>query len=280
MNFARPEAKARQALVEFANGRLAVGKDDRGFNQIVFEEPAQRVFLRPRFHRHLEGGNISVGRSRAAHLDPLGIGEKLLRQLFNRRRHRGRKQHRLARFGQLGTNEFDVGNEPHVEHPVSLVDHQQFAAVEHDLAAFKQIHQPARRRNQHIDPFRQRLQLIAHLHAADQQRHFKIVVLAVFLEILGHLRGEFTGRFKDQRTRHQRAAAARGHHIDHRQHEAGGLAGAGLGNADQVAHHQYGGDSLRLNGSWRGIACVFDGFEQFRREAEIGECHAVGGVRK
>jgi hypothetical protein len=35
--------------------------------------------------------------------------------------------------------------------------------------------------------------------------------------------------------------------VDHRQHEGGGLAGAGLGDADQVAAHQHGRDRLALD---------------------------------
>ena len=61
----------------------------------------------------------------------------------------------------------------------------------------------------------------------------ELVVLAVFLEILGDLGGELAGRLEDQRARHARAAAALGEDVDHRQDEAGGLAGAGLGDADQ-----------------------------------------------
>ena len=35
--------------------------------------------------------------------------------------------------------------------------------------------------------------------------------------------------------------------VDHRQHEAGGLARPGLRDADDVAHHQYGRNGLRLD---------------------------------
>ena len=149
---------------------------------------------------------------------------------------------------------------------------------EHDLAAPEQVHQPARRRDQDVDALFQRLDLIAHLHAADQECHAELVILAVFLEILGDLRREFAGRLEDQAARHARAAAALGQDVDHRQHEAGGLAGAGLGDADQVAHHQYGRDRRGLDRRGFGIAGVPDRAEQFVGEAEVGEVHA--GARK
>ena len=88
---------------------------------------------------------------------------------------------------KLRADFLDVRDEAHVEHPVGFVDHQQVAVVEHDLAAAEQVHQPARRGDQHVDALFQRLDLVAHLHAADQQRHRERVVLAVFLEILGDL---------------------------------------------------------------------------------------------
>jgi hypothetical protein len=44
--------------------------------------------------------------------------------------------------------------------------------------------------------------LIVERHAADQQRLGQLVVLAVLVEVLGDLRGEFARRLEDQRARH------------------------------------------------------------------------------
>jgi hypothetical protein len=54
-------------------------------------------------------------------------------------------------LAELGADFLDVGDEAHVEHPVRLVDHEQVAAVQHDLAAAEQVHQPARRGDQDVD---------------------------------------------------------------------------------------------------------------------------------
>ncbi len=173
------------------------------------------------------------------------------------------KSKRLPGLGQLGADFLDVGDEAHVEHPVRLVDDEQAAAVEHDLAAAEQVHQPPGRRDQHVDALFQRLDLVAHLHAADQQRHGELVMLAVFLEILGDLGGELAGRLEDQRARHAGAGAALREDVDHRQHEAGGLAGAGLGDADDVAAHQHRGDRLALDRGGLVIARLAHRAEQF-----------------
>ena len=102
------------------------------------------------------------------------------------------------------------------------------------------------------------------------------MVLAIGLKILGHLGGQFAGRFQDQAARHHRAAAAVGENVDHRQHEAGGLAGAGLRDRDQIAHHQHGRDRLGLDRRGRVIALGGYRLDKFGREAEIGKGHKSG----
>ena len=275
VDFATPEAMALQALVELAHRRLAVGKDDRGFDLVVIEQPAQRLALLAALHWNLESGNVFIRRRRAADLDPLGIIEEFLRQLLDRGRHRRREKHRLPRFGQFRTDELDVGNETHVEHAVRFVYNQQFAPIQQDLAPLEQIHQAARRRNQHIDAFVQRLDLIAHLHAADQQGELEIVILAVFFEVFGDLGCQFASRCQDQRTRHQRPAAAAGHDVDHGQHETRRLARTRLGNTDDVLHHQHRRDGLALDVGRLGIAGFAYCPEQVFGKAEIGKSHVV-----
>jgi hypothetical protein len=66
----------------------------------------------------------------------------------------------------------------------------------------------------------------------------------------------------------------RGKDVDHRQHEAGGLAGAGLGDADDVLHHQDWRNGLRWMGEseFLGVLSRPTRLEQFvRSKAEIGE---------
>ena len=103
------------------------------------------------------------------------------------------------------------------------------------------------------------------------------MVFAVFLEILGDLHRELASRLEDQRARHSRAAAALVQDVDHRQDEAGGLAGSGLGDADQVLAHQDRGDCRALDRSRIVIAAVIDGAEQFVGKAEVGKSHSGSG---
>ena len=86
----------------------------------------------------------------------------------------------------------------------------------------------------------------------------QLVVLAVVVEIVGDLRRQFARRLDDQRARHARTGAAVGQHVDHRQGEGGGLAGAGLGATEHVAPDQNIRNGLFLDGGRGFVTRVFD----------------------
>jgi hypothetical protein len=100
--------------------------------------------------------------------------------------------------------------------------------------------------------------LVAERHAADQQRPRELGALGVFLEAGGDLVGQFAGRGDDQGARHARLGAAVHQLVDHRQGEGGGLAGARLGDAQNVLPGEGDRDRLRLNGGGGGVAGVGD----------------------
>ena len=275
MDFARLEAVALQALVEIPHRGLAVAEDHCAGDVFRLQHVAQRIALLARIDLHQPLGDVGGGRCRARHFDRLGVGQEFVGQFLDDRRHGRGEEQGLPLRGQLGADFLDIRDEAHVEHAVGFVDDQHRTAIEQNLAATEQVHQAARRRDQHVDALFQRLELIAHLHAADQQRHVELMIFAVFLEIFGHLRRQFAGRLQDQRARHQRAGAAMGENVDHRQHEAGRLARARLGDADNVPHHEDGRNCLRLDRR----RCVVTGFgyglEQFVGKAEIGKSHSI-----
>ncbi len=150
-------------------------------------------------------------------------------------RHRGGEKQRLAREGNQFADAFDVGNEAHIQHAVGFVDHQQFDAGEQEAATFKMIEQAAGRCDQHIDAAHQLGILIVEGDAADQQRHIELLARrrtsrnfpAPARRVRGSARGSACAACG--------ARAAGLEHGDHRQGEGGGLAGAGLGDAEDVA---------------------------------------------
>jgi hypothetical protein len=59
--------------------------------------------------------------------------------------------------------------------------------------------------------------------------------------------------------------------LQHRQGEAGGLAGAGLRGGEKIAAGENDGDGLRLDGGGLGVALLGDSAEQLGGKAETLE---------
>jgi hypothetical protein len=96
--------------------------------------------------------------------------------------------------------------------------------------------------------------LALHVHAAEHDGRAQRRVLGVGLDVLGHLHRQFAGRRQDQRAhrvarRRHAGAGVRQQQLDDRQREAGGLAGAGLGGAHDVAALQHDG----IAWAWIGV---------------------------
>ena len=144
--------------------------------------------------------------------------------------------------------------------------HQQVTAVE-------QVDQAPRRRDQHVHPPFDDLDLLVQGMAADQQRLGQLVVFAVGLEAFRHLGRQLAGRFQDQRPGHPGLGPAGGKDVDHRQRETGGLAGAGLGATEDVAAHENHGDGLFLDRCGLGVARVANGAQDFFAQAQFFEAH-------
>ena len=97
--------------------------------------------------------------------------------------------------------------------------------------------------------------------------------LPYFSKLFGDLRGEFARRLEDERARHARARAALFQHGEHRQHEGGGLAGAGLRDAEHVAAREHVRDGLFLDRGGGFVAGGLDGAENFVGQAEMRKGH-------
>src|SRR5207237_4909604 len=105
--------------------------------------------------------------------------------------------------------------------------------VEARVAPFHVIEQAAGGCDDDVEARAKSRGLIPEPDAAVDRRAAEVAVLAEVAEILLDLRGELAGRLEDEDAR---AALLAGHEAVHDgKQERGGLAGAGLGAADQVA---------------------------------------------
>jgi hypothetical protein len=145
--------------------------------------------------------------------------------------------------------------------------------VSKQAAALEMVEQAAGRGDEHVDAAGELGVLVAEGDAADEQGDAQLVVDAVLDEVLLDLGGELAGRLEDEGARHAGAGAALFQHGDHRQGEGGGLAGAGLGDAEDVAAGQDVGDGLGLDGGRFGVAGRSHGSLNLGAEAEFGKRH-------
>src|SRR5687767_4494836 len=98
-------------------------------------------------------------------------------------------------------------------------------------------------------------------------------MLPVSAEVLFHLRREFARRRDDERAHGMpgggmRTICFRAESLEYRQSKSGGLAGAGLRGAEQVAPGEHDGNGLRLDGGGLCVTLLSYSAEQLRPEAE------------
>ena len=279
MNGGGVDAALLQGLGHAVHIALAVAEHDGVLDVLAADQLGQRLALLTAAAGHQALGDVGIGGGGAGHFDAGRGLHEIVGQVLDFRRHGGREQHRLPCERDQLADALDVRDEAHVQHAVGFVDHQRLHAREHQLAALDVVKQAARRGDQHIDAAVDLLVLVAEGDAADQERHGELVILAVFLEIVRHLSGQFARRLKNERARHAGLGAALGQALDHRQGEGGSLAGARLGNAKHVAVSKRLGDGLRLDGRGLGIASFVDGFHQVGVKAEIVKGHEVSFLK-
>ena len=190
-------------------------------------------------------GRGGLGRDR----NPDRIVQHPLGKIGDFARHGGREEQVLPARRQLADDRPDVVDEPHVEHAVGFVEHEDLDPIELDGAKLHQVAQPARRRDQHVDAADQIADLTIDRHAADGERHARPHMPAVGLEAVDDLRGQFA-----RRAQHQHAAgpllealSVVGEMMKDRQCEGRGLAGSGLGDADDITPGQHLRNGLGLD---------------------------------
>ncbi len=177
-------------------------------------------------------------------------------------------------------------DEAHVEHAVGLVEDEHLDAVEAQVALAHQVEQAAGRRHHHVDAAAQRLHLGALADAAEDHRVRDAQVAAVGAEAVADLRGELARGGQHQAAHRARLALLRGglggrQALQDGQGEGGGLAGAGLGAAEEVAAGERRRDGLLLDRRGGVVALVAQRAQQGFAQAEFGEMHAwsKGSVR-
>ena len=152
----------------------------------------------------------------------------------------------------------DVRNEAHVEHPIDLVENKNLHSVQMDVSLLHQIEQPSGRGYQDIDTTIQGLDLRNLTDAAKDDGVAETQIASIGPDAAGDLRRKLTRRGENESPRRStpRPALVAGQSLQERQREGSGLAGAGLGDAQQVATVQQWWNAFRLNWGRRGVTFV------------------------
>ena len=132
------EAVPLERALQDRDVALAVAEDDRVLEvgRLADELAEHRALV----GRLAAGGDEELGDGggggrRPRRLDLDRIGQELVGEALDLRRHGGREEQRLAGEGEDLADALDVRDEAHVEHAVGLVDDEDLDAAEQDLAA-------------------------------------------------------------------------------------------------------------------------------------------------
>jgi hypothetical protein len=196
----------------------------------------------------------------------------------DRRRHRGREQHRLAQLVGLGQQPLDVGQEAEVQHLVGLVEHEQLHVREVERAPVGQVEEAARRADDDVDAGDQGVQLRLVRDSAIDGEHPGAAVLRGDGEVAGHLQGELAGRCDHEGLRLAAGGQLgvvgvmrRDQSLQHWDRESEGLAGTCPRLPDHVRAQQRDRESHLLDGECFGDADLGERVGDLRQDAEIGE---------
>ena len=167
----------------------------------------------------------------------------------------------------------DRRQEAEVEHLVGFVEHQDFGVLKLGVLFLEVIDQASRRGDEDVEAASQRLDLLAVLHAAEHHRHLEAKVFAIGAEAVSDLGRQLAGGRQDQSAAAptRRRAWVGLQEVEDGEGKGGGLAGAGLSDAQKVAAGHDAGNGLRLDR--RGDRVTFGGQSQEERlgEAKVGK---------
>ena len=172
---------------------------------------------------------------------------------------------------QVFHNATDRDDEAHVQHLVGFIQDENLDALKGDGLFAQMVDQAARSGHQDIDAGGHGAHLATILHAAEHHGDTDAEMLAIGLEALADLGGEFAGGGQNQNP-----AAATGRRltvgrqaVQDRQGKGSGLASAGLGNALQVATGHDTGNGLGLDRGGLGIAFFGQRLEKRLGQAKV-----------
>ena len=265
-----------QVFDEFVHHALGVAEDDAELEVVNVDEAGEDFDFPAAVHLEvdlLDGGD---GHGRLLHADVLrGLGVAL-DEVADGPRHGGAEEDGLARGGRGLEDVLDVVAEAHVQHDVGLVEDEHLELVEAQGAALHVVHDAAGGADDNLRALAEADELaVVGLAAVDGQGVDAALKEGEFVDLFADLDGELAGGAEDEDLDGAELGVG---FLNGRDGEGGGLAGTGLGLADDVLAGHQNGDGGGLDGRGLLEAKFGYGFEEFGGQAELGEqfgCHAI-----
>ena len=211
----------------------------------------------------------------AANLHDLGRALEFVGERLDLLGQSGGEHQRLPVLGQRVDDLADGGQETHVQHAVGFVQHQELQPGEIRAPLAHQIQQAARTGDDDIRGGTQGLDLRLLAHSAEDGGHTHRQMAGISPHVVMNLHHQFARGGQHQ---HPGGPALpgrerRGQFGQNGQSEGGGLAGARLGDADEVVARQNWRDGGGLNRRRLRIAGFLHGGQYFGIKAKAAEWH-------
>ena len=192
---------AIEVLRDLVRAVLRLGEHEHPLDLLPLQDPHQQRFLVLPIER-VDPLRDRIDRRRfRSRLDQLGLRQHRVSERPDLLRDRRGEQQRLTILAHHRDDLPHVVDEPHVEHPIRFVEHQQFDLAQIHLPLIAQVHQTTRGRDQHIDPRADRRDLLPLVHPTEHHSVAQLQVLPVRNEAIENLLRKLARRRKHERPR-------------------------------------------------------------------------------
>jgi hypothetical protein len=233
---------ARHLVAQALGTELHARKDDSAAGVLLEKTLQERDFLPLRDDEKFLRDAIG-GRARRRDLDLHGHLHVVGGELTDLAAQRRREEARLALFRNRFDDLADLWPETHIEHAIGLVDDEVIDGVETDSALVEVVDEAARCRDDDRGAAMQCIDLRTHTSSTDEDGGLDAQWAADLTHSLIDLEREFA-----RRSQHERKCAASERVLHHRDTEGERLAGAGLGDTDDILALHTSRDRLALDG--------------------------------